>query len=95
MTTKARCVYMHTLTHVLEHLMRCSSTCVSVCMYTHLAFVVIALEIICYQISQEELLSIRMRFGTGDVVDHLSRKLAKCRAKRVSLLVCVCMCMYV
>ena len=32
---------------------------------------------------QEELVSIRRKFDSGDVIEHLSRKIIKTRAKRV------------
>ena len=36
-----------------------------------------------YLCTQEEFLSIRRRFEDGDVVEHLAKKLTRCKAKRV------------
>ena len=36
-----------------------------------------------YLCVQEELVSIRRKFDSGDVIEHLSRKIIKTRAKRV------------
>ena len=36
-----------------------------------------------YSCVQEELVSIRRKFDSGDVIEHLSRKMNKTRAKRV------------